>query len=180
MCGQISNTFPESTSGPINALDESSRLGEMAGTASVRDRTVRLILEAGDFSTPREREFLQDDDWLRDVYAVAVADGCEDVFGPFPTHGNDKLEKPKPIEGLTGFVANGKLIKEPPPEIILRSGERMEFLNQTARAVRDTPRRQSGRKDAALEMSISTESALSERSTSRRPITDFSTTGSKV
>ena len=152
-------TFRESSSGAVNAQDESSRLGEMAGTASVRDRTVRLILEAADFSTPRERKFLEDDDWLRKVYAVAVADGCADEFGSFPK-GNtvravsgdvDRVgprAEPVPVPDLTAFIASGALVKTPPPVVTIASGERMEFVNRTAKAVRATPRRQFGSQDA--------------------------------
>ena len=130
--------------------ERGARLDEMRGTATERDRSVRLILEAADYSTSREREYLQDEQWVRNVYAVAVADGCEDVFGPFPKRGRDAggFAAPLPVEGLTEFVANGKLVKEPPPELTVPSGETMIFINKTARANRDTPRRQSGSQDA--------------------------------
>ena len=142
--------FSEFDTGAV-AREHGARLDEMRGTASVRDRTVRLVLEAADVSVLRERDFLWDENWIRNVYAVAIADGCEDVFGPFPERGRGPeggFARPTPIEELTGFVANGKLVQDPPPVVTLPSGERMEFLNQTARAVNDTPRRQAGKLDA--------------------------------
>lgn len=145
-------TFPESSTGAVTADEENSRLGEMAGTFSVREKTIRLILEAADFSTPRERTFLEDDDWVRDVYAVAVADGCADVFGPFPNPDGHAVgggfATPRPVPDLTRFVANGALVETPPPVVTISTGEQMEFVNATAKAVRSTPRRQFGGQDA--------------------------------
>ncbi len=131
--------------------DRRSRLGELLGTFDVRETTVRLILEAADFSTPRERAFLNDDDWIRDVYAVAVADGCADVFGEFPNPGGrpaTAFAAPSPVAELTGFVANGALIQTPPAVVTIASGEQMHFVNTTAKAIRATPRRQFGSQQA--------------------------------
>jgi hypothetical protein len=133
------------------AGEPGARLGELKGTLSIREQAVRLILEAADFSTARERAFLQDDDWVRNVYAVAVADGCADVFGAFPNPDGRPaggFADPSPIAELTEFVANGALVKTPPPVVTIASGEEMHFVNATARAIRDTPRRKFGSRSA--------------------------------
>jgi len=127
--------------------DRENRLGELLGTFSVRKTTVRLILEAADINTPREKRFLQADSWLRDTYAVAIAD----VFGPFPNPAGrpeSGFADPSPIPDLAEFVANGALIKTPPDVITISSGEQMHFLNKSARAIRATPRRKFGSQSA--------------------------------
>jgi len=145
-------TFPESGSGAVNALDDSSRLGEMAGTFDIREFAPRLILEAADFSTPRERRFLQSDDWVRDVYAVAIADGCAEIFGEFPNPSgrpaSGGFAPPSPIPELAAFVVDGGIRGNPPAETALATGERMMLVNTTVRAIRETPRRQFGRQES--------------------------------
>lgn len=131
--------------------DRENRLGELLGTFPVRKTTARLILEAADINTPRERRFLQDDGWVRDVYAMAIADGCADVFGPFPNpdgRPGGGFAEPSPIADLAEFLANGVLIKTPPPVVTISSGEQMHFVNKTGRAIRATSRRRFGSRQA--------------------------------
>jgi hypothetical protein len=67
------------------------RLGEFVATMPWRAKTVRLILEAAGYDFPRERAYLNDPAWVRNVYARAVADGLADVFGAFPHERPDVL-----------------------------------------------------------------------------------------
>jgi hypothetical protein len=43
------------------------RLGEFAGTFGFRDKSVRVIIEAGSIDVPRERVFIMDKHWVRHV-----------------------------------------------------------------------------------------------------------------
>lgn len=59
------------------------RLGEFVGTLGFRDKTARVIIEAGSIDT-WESSFIQNPAWVRDVYAPAMVDALADVFGAFP------------------------------------------------------------------------------------------------
>jgi hypothetical protein len=57
------------------------RLGEFVGTLGFRDETTRTIIEAGSIDVARERAFINDPTWVNNVYAEAVVNGLETVFG---------------------------------------------------------------------------------------------------
>lgn len=77
------------------------RLGEMEGTAGVRDTVARLVLEAGNSLSPDELKRMWDPAW-QDKYARAVVDGLEEVFGKFSSTATPPADKPKvdPNEGM--------------------------------------------------------------------------------
>lgn len=82
------------------------RLGEFVGSRGFRDTTVRVVIEAGSIDVARERVFINDRDWVRNVYAEAIVDALEDVFGAFPEKKVDVTEgfaKPKPRPALTQY-----------------------------------------------------------------------------
>ena len=59
------------------------RLGELVSTIQHRSTTPRLIIEAGSIDTS-EKKYITNPAWVRNVYAVAICDALEDVFGAFP------------------------------------------------------------------------------------------------
>lgn len=59
------------------------RLGEMVGTLGFRDTTARVIIEAGSIDVIREAACINDPRWVRGVYAEAIVNGLEVVFGSF-------------------------------------------------------------------------------------------------
>lgn len=61
------------------------RLGELYGGMGFRDRTARVIIEAGSIDVARERAYINDPHWLRNVYAEAIAEGLEATFGKLGT-----------------------------------------------------------------------------------------------
>lgn len=64
--------------------EQGFRLGEMAGTLGFRDTTARVILEAGGIGSA-DRQYITNPAWVRDVYAEAIVDSLEEVFGTFRT-----------------------------------------------------------------------------------------------
>lgn len=97
----------EHESGAVSGI-EGRRLGEMVGTHGFRSSTARVIIEAGSIDVARERAFITDRHWVRHVYAEAVVDALEDIFGPFPERrpvdpDEENFAKPMPRPVLTQF-----------------------------------------------------------------------------
>jgi hypothetical protein len=75
--------------------DTFRRLREFVGTSGFRDATARIILEAGNYSNPQERAFIDDPAWVRHVYCEAIVDALEEMFGDFrvdiPSHYDEPI-----------------------------------------------------------------------------------------
>lgn len=93
------------------------RLGEFVGSAPIRDRTVRLILEAGNISNPAEAAYIRDPRWVRDVYAVAQVDALEEEFGTFSAQ-TPVLKPPTPTYAKPVIVPELKQYEKRPVETI--------------------------------------------------------------
>lgn len=59
------------------------RLGEFVGTLGFRDTTARVIIEASSIDVASEARYINDPNWVRNVYSEAIVDALEDVFGDF-------------------------------------------------------------------------------------------------
>lgn len=114
------------------------RLGEMVGTLGFRDTTARVIVEAGSIDVPRERAYIDDPQWVRNVYCEAIVDGLEDVFGKF------KETKPEPISSQSKPVyVKPSLIPEVaelPGYVKLANGAQLVLADYMVKAIRETPR----------------------------------------
>lgn len=71
------------------------RLGEFVGTLPFRDTTARVITEASSIDVASEAKYITDPVWVRDVYAEAIVDALESVFGVFRAEAPTP-PKPKP------------------------------------------------------------------------------------
>lgn len=69
------------------------RLAELQESVGIKEHGIRLILEWGNRLSARDNSFLKDMNWVRNVAAVAIADGLEDTFGPM---GSGTTPKPVP------------------------------------------------------------------------------------
>lgn len=72
------------------------RLGELVGTIQHRSTTPRLIIEAGSIDTS-ERKYITNPAWVRHVYAEAIVDALEEVFGAMPKPKPQEPEKPESV-----------------------------------------------------------------------------------
>lgn len=72
------------------------RLGEFVGTIGFRTTTARVILEAGNYVSPADREMLWSAAWQA-KYVESIVDGLEEVFGKMPRPSTpDPKPEPKP------------------------------------------------------------------------------------
>lgn len=119
------------------------RLGEMVGTMGFRETTVRVVIEAGSIDVARERAFINDKNWVRNVYAEAVVDALEDVFGAFPEQrqqgpGQD-FAPPLPRPVLTQFKDR---TEADVPAAIKDDGHWYFWIGQVVRVTKRTRRMQ--------------------------------------
>lgn len=73
------------------------RLGEFYGSIGFRETTARVIIEAGSIDVARERAYINDPNWLRNVYAEAIVDGLVATFGALGEK-QPEPEEPKPVD----------------------------------------------------------------------------------
>jgi len=123
------------------------RLGEMVGTLGFRGTTARVIIEAGSIDVAREAAFINDSRWVRDVYAEAIVNALEAVFGkfsaavkpaPVPVQPAVTYPAPAAIAALDRYkTGDANTI---PAEVDLGDGIIAVYVNDRVRAIRSTPR----------------------------------------
>lgn len=117
------------------------RLGEFVGTLGFRDRTARVIIEAGNYVNPADRAMLWDMQWV-DRYCDALVDGLEEVFGAFKGEAKP-TPKPGPDHTPEPQYADADPIpqvKDDRPFVVLANGAVMVRANATVEATAETPR----------------------------------------
>jgi hypothetical protein len=129
---------------------EPKRLGEMVGTFGFRNTTARVIIEAGSIDVARERAFINDKNWVRNVYAEAVVDALEDVFGAFPqaripVHTDVGVVAPKPRPRLTQYRDRDEANI---PAAIQDDGQWYFWIGHVVRVTKQTRRMQFADDDA--------------------------------
>lgn len=122
------------------------RLGEMVGTMGYRTTTARTILEAGGIQSS-DSKYIKDPKWVRNVYAEAVVDALEEVFGAFsadaPEIPDVKPETPSDYPDPVVIPAlNGIELKKGDTAhgVVDDEGTEYIFVYDVYRALRDTPR----------------------------------------
>ena len=125
------------------------RLGEMVGTQGFRDSTARVIIEAGSIDVARERAFINDKHWVRNVYAEAVVDALADVFGAFPQGrppAPDKGVAPRrPLPVLTQYKDR---VEADVPAVIKVGDDWYFWIGRVVRVTKQTRRMQFASDDA--------------------------------
>jgi hypothetical protein len=127
------------------------RLGEFVGTLGFRETTARVILEASSIDVASERTYINDPRWVRNVYAEAIVDALEDVFGKFkgavepPPPPDTEYAKPLMIKQLDTFRDRDDAAI---PILIPVTNGSFFFIGRDVTAVKQTPRNQTPDKDA--------------------------------
>lgn len=122
------------------------RLGEMVGTLGFRDATARVILEAGGIGSA-DKQYITNPAWVRNVYAEAIVDALEEVFGAFAT-----ATKPaSPVVDARPLTVYAKPVTREWVEtlrggrttsVTLPDGARWFAVDRMYRVAKDTPRLQ--------------------------------------
>jgi hypothetical protein len=124
------------------------RLGEFVGTIGIRSTTARVVIEAGSIDVARERAFINDKDWVRNVYAEAVVDALEEVFGAFPRSKaelSDEFVAPKPRPALTQYRDRDEVSI---PAAINDDNRWYFWIGQEVTVIKQTPRMQTADENA--------------------------------
>lgn len=115
------------------------RLGEFYGTLGFRLTTARVIIEASGTGDP----YIWKEGWVTGVYAPAIVDALEDVFGVFreaqpePQPEPNPEPDPKPIYERADPIPE---LAELPAYVKLPNGAQLIRVDHTVKAIRDTPR----------------------------------------
>jgi hypothetical protein len=103
----------DSRVGSTKRGDTFLRLREFVGTTGFRETTARIILEAGNYSNPQERAYIDDPTWVRNVYCEAIVDSLEEVFGDFRVDIPNEFHESIRVAELDQFATSS--LDETPP-----------------------------------------------------------------
>lgn len=114
------------------------RLGEMVGTLGLRERTARVVFEAGNIAHAGNASLLWDPDWRHRIYPKAVVDGMEAVFGT--VKGDTPVSTPDTVYAPPITI---EAVSDDRPLIVLDNGAVLVRLDSAeATTIRKTPRMQ--------------------------------------
>lgn len=128
------------------------RLGEMVGTIGFRDRTARVIFEAGNYSHPGNRALMWEDHWRNVLYPRAIVDGLESVFGKIDGIPSIPVPTPTPESPKPGYAKPIEIdaVKKDRPLVVLDNGAVLVRLHDaTAKTKKQTPRLQAAHAGSA-------------------------------
>lgn len=120
------------------------RLGEFVGTLGFRDTTARVIIEAGAYTNPSDRELLWRESW-RLAYAEALVDGLEEMYGTFGGAKPAPAPKPEPTPDPTPqpeyeAASPVRALADKRPFLLTDGGAMFVRADVVVEAVKDTPR----------------------------------------
>ena len=125
------------------------RLGEFYGTIGFRDTTARVILEASSIDVASEARYINDPAWVRNVYAEAIVDGLEAVFGAFPATTPAPPDGPETPAEQYAAADPIAAVADAPLYVKLNNGAEMFRTDWIVRATKQTPRRKYATTDSA-------------------------------